>query len=140
MHRLIKIGVLLSWLLLAGCSDQRATFEINGGAHSISMIRVTSMPWDKTAEYSVVASRMPDCMRRHNFPERMLNARIEVFSAGNGAWVLRVNKQRMYVLETRTCEGFARLDAEPDGGLTDLKGVFEMKNDQFVFTFASKPQ
>lgn len=140
MHRLIKIGFLLSWLLLAGCSDQRATFEINGGAHSISMIRVTNSPWDKTAEYAVVASRMPDCMRRHNFPERMLNIRIEVFSAGNGAWILRMNKQRMYVLETRTCEGFARLDVEPEGGLGDLKGVFEMKNDLFVFTPAAKLQ
>ena len=38
------------------------------------------MPWAKTAEYSVVASRMPDCMRRHAMPEAGLEAKVEVFA------------------------------------------------------------
>ena len=51
--------------LLAACTDLRATFEIKGSAHALSLIRVTGMFWEKTAEYSIVAARMPDCMRRH---------------------------------------------------------------------------
>jgi len=119
--------------LLAACSDLRATFEIRGSAHSLSLIRITSMPWENQAKYSVVASRMPDCQRRHAMPEAGLMSKVEVFSPGNDAWILRQNG-RMFVVETRTCEGFARLDKEPDTGLGELMGVFEMKGDALVFT------
>ena len=131
---------LVPWLLLpliAGCSDLRATFEINGPAHSLSMIRVTSMPWDKTAEYSVIASRTPDCTRRHVMSKEAINAAVEVYSPGNDAWILRQNG-KMYVIETRTCEGFARLEAEPESGLGTLMGSFEMRDGVFVFKSAPK--
>ena len=128
---------LLLLPLLAACTDLRATFEINGSAHSLSLIRVTGMPWAKTAKYSVVASRMPECMRRHAMLEARLNSRVEVFSPGNDAWILRQNGS-MYVVETRTCEGFAKLDKEPEGGLGSLMGAFEMRNDVLVFNAAPK--
>ena len=51
---------------------------------------------------------------------------MEVYSPGNDAWILRQGKQ-MYVVETRTCEGFAKLDKEPDSGLGVLMGAFEMR-------------
>ena len=44
----------------------------------------------------------------------------------------------MYVVETRTCEGFAKLDKVPDTGLGVPMGVFEMRNDELVFTAALK--
>jgi len=131
------------WLMLVllpclvACTDQRATFEIKGSAHALSLIRVTGMFWEKTAEYSIVAARMPDCMRRHAMPKAGLNAKVEVYSPGNDAWILRQGKQ-MYVVETRTCEGFAKLDKEPDAGLGAAMGVFEMRNDVLVFTPAPK--
>ncbi len=124
--------------LLVACSDQRATFEIRGSAHSLSLIRVTGMPWASQAKYSVVASRMPDCQRRHAMSEAGLTTKVEVYSPGNDAWILRQNGN-MFVLETRTCEGFARLDKEPDTGLGELMGVFEMQGDVLVFTPAKKP-
>jgi hypothetical protein len=117
--------------------DDRATFEINGGAHSLSLIRITNTPWAKTAAYSVVASRTPDCARRHAMPEAGLHAKVEVFSPGNDAWILR-QERRMYVLETRTCEGFARLNAEPEGGLGTLMGTFMTRGDNLVFVAAPK--
>ena len=123
------------WLflpLLVGCSDLRATFEINGTAHFLSLIRVTGMPWEKTAEYSIIASRMPDCTRRHAMPKAALNARVEVYSPGNDAWILRQDG-KMYVVETRTCEGFASLNAEPENGLGVLMGSFEMRDGALVF-------
>lgn len=126
-------------LLLAGCTDLRATFEIKGSAHALSLIRVTGMPWQKTAKYSVVAARMPDCMRRHAMPEAGLNTKVEVFAPGNDAWILRQNGS-MFVVETRTCEGFAKLDAVPEGGLGPLMGSFEMRGDNLVFSAAPKTE
>ena len=134
-----SIRVLTFFLLpfLAACSDSRATFEIKGSAHSLSLIRITSYPWDKTAKYSIVASNMPDCMRRHAMSEAPLDAKVEVYSPGNNAWIVKQGNQ-MFVTETRTCEGFAKLDKVPESGLGTLMGVFEMRADTMVFTAAPK--
>lgn len=134
LSRLLPL-LLLPWL--AACTDQRASFEINGTAHSLSLIRITGMPWETDAKYAIVAARMPDCMRRHAMPEAGLNARVEVFSPGNDAWILKQG-DRFYVVETRTCEGFARLDALPEGGTGPSMGVFEMRGEQLVFTPAPR--
>ena len=122
---------------LAACSDQRATFEIKGSAHALSLIRVTGMPWESKAKYSIVAARMPDCMRRHAMSEAGLNAKVEVYAPGNDAWILKQNK-RMFVVETRTCEGFSALDTIPEGGMGPLMGTFETRKDTLVFTAAPK--
>ena len=134
------IPKILPWLLLpffVACSDQRSTYEIKGSAHSLTLIRETSVPWDKTAKYSIVSARMPDCMRKHPLPNTALKAKVEVFSYGNDAWIIR-QSGRLFVTETRTCEGFTALDTEPEGGLGTLVGAFEMHND--VLTFISAPK
>lgn len=123
--------------LLVACSDQRASFEIKGSANSLSLIRVTGLPWENTAKYAIVAARLPDCMRRHAMGEAPLNAKVEVYSPGNDAWIVKLGRQ-MYVTETRTCEGFAKLDKAPDDGLGPLMGAFEMRGDSLVFTAAPK--
>lgn len=134
---LIRLLPLFLLPFLAACSDSRATFEIKGSAHSLSLIRITSYPWSKTAKYSLVASRMPDCMRRHAMAEAPLDAKVEVYSPGSDAWIVRQGSQ-MFVTETRSCEGFAKLDKVPDSGLGPLMGVFEMRQDAMVFTAAPK--
>jgi hypothetical protein len=128
---------LLLLPFLAACTDLRATYEIKGSAHALSLIRETGMPWEKTAKYSIVAARMPDCMRRHSMAKAGLNAKVEVYAPGNDAWILKQNGH-LYVTETRTCEGFASLDKEPEGGLGALMGTFEMRNEVLVFTAAPK--
>lgn len=133
----LRLLPLLVLPFLAACSDQRATFAIKGSAHALSLIRVTGMPWAKTAKYSIVAARMPDCMRRHAMPEASPGARVEVYSPGNEAWILKQDGS-LFVTETRTCEGFARLDKVPEGGLGSLMGSFEMRNDTLVFTAAPR--
>lgn len=132
-----RLLALLLLPFLAACSDLRATFEIKTSAHALSLIRVTSYPWQKTAKYSIVAARMPDCMRRHLMSEAGLDAKVEVYSPGNDAWILKQG-DHMFVVETRTCEGFAKLDTVPDGGLGALMGTFEMRNDTLVFTAVPK--
>lgn len=132
---LIRLLPILLLPILAACSDSRATFEIKGSAHSLSLIRVTDFPWDKTAKYAIVASRMPDCMRRHSMPDAPLDARVEVYSPGNDAWIVKQGSQ-MFVTETRSCEGFAKLDKVPDTGLGPLMGTFEMRQGTLVFSAA----
>jgi hypothetical protein len=128
---------LLLLPLLSACSDERATVEIQGSAHALSLIRVTTFPWDRTAKYSIVAARMPDCMRRHLMSEARLDAKVEVYSPGNNAWILKQDGH-MYVVETRTCEGFATLDKVPEEGMGVLLGDFEMRKDTLVFVAAAK--
>ncbi len=115
-------------LLLAGCSDQRAAFEVAGSRqNSLTLIRAQTFFWDKTANYSIVAARMPDCMRRHAIGPGGADTKLEVYAPGNDAWILKQGK-RMYVVETRTCEGFARLDEEPEDGMGALQGSFQMRS------------
>ena len=133
-----RLLALLLLPFLVACSDQRAAFEINGSStNTLTLIRVTSFPWEKTAKYSIVAARMPDCMRRHPMSTTGLDARVEVYSPGNEAWILKQDG-RMFVVETRTCEGFASLDKVPEGGMGPLMGTFEMRKDTLVFVAAPK--
>lgn len=134
---LTRLLALLVLPFLVACSDQRAAFEIKGSAHALTLIRVTGLPWEKTAKYSIVAARMPDCMRRHPMSTAGLDARVDVFSPGNEAWILKQDG-RMFVVETRTCEGFASLDKVPEGGMGPLMGSFEMRKDTLVFVAAPK--
>ena len=137
----MRLSRLLSLLLLpflVACTDLRATYEIKGSAHALTLIRETSFPWVKKAKYAIVAARMPDCMRRHPMSEAGMNARVELYSPSNDAWILKQNGS-MYVTETRTCEGFAKLDKVPDEGMGALLGTFEMRNDNLVFVAAPKP-
>jgi hypothetical protein len=135
--RFSRLLALCALPLLVACSDQRATFEIKGSAHALSLIRVVEMPWEKSAKYFIVAARMPDCMRKHALHKAPLDARVEVFSPGNDAWILRQNG-RLYVTETRSCEGFSPLEKAPEEGLGSPAGVFELRNDTLVFTAAPK--
>lgn len=71
-------------------------------------------------------------------PAAAMNARTEIYSPGNNAWILKQD-ERLFVVETRTCEGFASLDKAPESGLGNLMGAFEMRNDSLVFTAAPPP-
>lgn len=136
---MLRDKLLPLWLLplLIACSDQRAAFEIGTSQHSLTLIRVQNFFWDKTADYSIVAARMPDCMRRHEIGPGGAESRVEVYAPGNDAWILKQGK-RMFVVETRSCEGFARLEAEPEGGMGPLQGVFQMRSG--TLTFVPAPQ
>ncbi len=133
---LLKLLPLLLLSLLVACSDDRASFQISTSDHALTLIRVQRFFWSKTAVFTIVAARMPDCMRRHRMGSAGLSAKVEVYSPGNDAWILKQGA-RMYVVETRTCEGFAKLEAEPEGGMGPLLGAFQVKNG--VLTFVAAP-
>jgi len=123
--------------LLLACSDQRAAFEIGGSSqHSLTLIRIQNFFWERSASYSIVATRMPECMRRHDMGKGGATTPIEVYAPGNDAWILKQGR-RMQVVETRTCEGFARLAEPPADGMGPLQGSFEMRNGSLSFIAAA---
>ena len=136
MSRKTLLPMLLLPLLVA-CSDLRGAFFIDCSQNSFRLIRVKYFFWKKTAAYSVVAARMPECMRRHDIGSGSANTRIEVYAPGNDAWILKQGK-RMVVVETRTCQGFARLDEEPADGMGPLQGSFQMRGGSLTFVAAAK--
>lgn len=138
MSRKKLLSLFLLPLLLA-CSDQRAVFEIGSSQHSLTLIRVHSFFWEKTADYAIVAARMPDCMRRHDMGPGGADSRIEVYAPGNDAWILKQGK-RMVVVETRTCEGFAKLEEAPEGGLGPLQGTFQVQSGSLAFVAAARSE
>ena len=121
--------------LLLACSGERASFENASRQHSLTLIRVHTFFWEKTARYAIVAGRMPDCQRRHEMGPGGAESRVEVYAPGNDAWILKQVK-RMFVVETRSCEGFAKLDGEPDGGMGPLQGTFQMRSGTLSFVAA----
>ena len=134
-----KLLPLLLMRFLVACSDQRASYQIKTSDHALSLIREQRYFWEKTAVYTVAAARMPDCMRRHKLGSAPLDTVVEVYSPGNDAWILKMG-ERMFVVETRTCEGFAKLDAVPEGGMGPLAGRFEVRNDVLEFVAAPKTE
>lgn len=132
---LLKWVVLLLLPLLAACSDDRASFQIETSDHALTLIRDQRFFWSDTAEYTIVAAHMPTCMRRHKLESAPLDAKVEVYAPGNNAWILKQDDV-MYVVETRTCEGFARLMTPPEGGMGPLVGTFEEKGGTLTFIVA----
>ncbi|MES2772100.1 MAG: hypothetical protein V4623_09050 [Pseudomonadota bacterium] len=134
----IRRGFLLLLLpLLAACSDQRAAFQIDTSDHALTLIREQRFFWDKTANYTLVAARMPSCMRRHALPSAALDAQFEVYSPGNNAWILK-QKEHLYVVETRNCDGFAKLESVPEDGLGALVGTFKNQDGSLAFVPAPR--
>lgn len=136
---LFKLLPLLLLPVLVACSDQRASFPIQTSDHALTLIREQRFFWEKTATYTIVAARMPDCMRRHKMGSAALDARVEVYAPGNNAWIIKQGN-RMYVVETRTCEGFAKLEAAPEGGLGPLAGTFQGRKGVLEFVAAPKAE
>lgn len=124
---------LLSVPLLAACINDGATYEIDGTReHVLSLIREQQLFWDSKVDLALVVSRMPSCMRRHSLGSGTAKTRVEVYQVPSGAFIVKVGK-RMFVTETQTCEGFAKLDSEPLEGMGQFIGTFRVKDGQLVF-------
>jgi hypothetical protein len=130
MRRLLCCLLFLP--LLSGCTNDGASCLIDGQRHSISIVR-DSMFWEKQVSLAVVVSRLPDCQRRHNLQKASPRAHIELWQPpGQGAYILKIG-DNMYVTETRTCEGFARMDEDPPDGLGRQLGTFGQIDGVFSF-------
>ena len=130
---------LLAVPLLTACVNDGATYEIdNTREHVLSLIREQPYFWDSKVELFLVVARMPACLRRHSLGAGTEKTRVEVWQVPSGAFIIRVGK-RLFVTETQTCEGFAKLDAEPVEGMGELKGVFRVRKGELVFVKEAAP-
>ena len=118
--------------LLTACVNDGASYEISGAEHSLSLIREQPLFWDKTVKLSLAVARMPDCLRRHSIGPGTANTKVEIYRVPSGAFIVRAGK-RMYATETQTCEGWAKMDGEPDDIEITLVGTFRVKNDKLIF-------
>lgn len=119
--------------LLAGCINDGASLQVGGAMHSLSLVRAQPLFWRKKVELHVVVQRMPDCQRRHHLqPATVRTATAEVYSAGEGTYLLKQGPH-LYLFETVTCEGFQKLKELPAGGLGEKLGDFREENGAFRF-------
>jgi hypothetical protein len=129
----------LAALSLSGCSNDGASYMIDGPRHAISVERKQDYFWDDRYQYAVVVSRLPDCQRKHYIQKAGAKARLELWMPGSHTYILRIGKNA-YVTETQHCEGFAQLDADPPGGYGRHLGTFAMKGDVFSFIPEEEPE
>jgi hypothetical protein len=128
-----KILLLPMCALLAACVDDSASYYINGADHSLSVRRQQKYFWDDSVTLALVASRWPDCVRRHRLalvPARAVN--LELFGATDQRWNLRQGT-RIWQAETATCNGMTVLDRPPEGGLGQRLGVFKVQDKKLVY-------
>lgn len=124
---------LLAVPLLSACVNDAATYEIdNTREHVLSLIREQPYFWDSKVNLYLIVSRMPACMRRHNLGPGTAATKVEIYQVPSGAFIVKAGK-KLYATETRTCEGFAKMDAEPVEGMGKLMGTFRVKNGELVF-------
>lgn len=127
---------LLAVPMLSACVNDAATYEIdNTREHVLSLIREQPYFWDSKVELYLIVSRMPACMRRHSMGAATERTKVEIYQVPSGAFIVKAGKL-MYATETRTCEGFAKIDAEPVEGMGQLKGTFLVRNGELVFVKA----
>lgn len=123
--------IALPWL--GGCINDAASFQIDGKDHSLSVMREQKWPWEKRVDLFVVVSRMPDCQRRHHLKSSSISSStVEVFSSNTVSFYLRQG-DRLYVVETNTCEGFRELAEPPTTGLGQKVGTFTESAGEFHF-------
>lgn len=125
--------------LLAGCINDGAAYVIDGPQHALSLVREQNLFWEKQVELAVVVSRLPDCQRKHLIQKTSPSTKVELWQPGPGTFILKVGRN-MYVTETRTCQGFARMDEEPPGGMGEQLGTFGVKKGSFAFIPAARPE
>lgn len=124
---------LLAAPLLTACVNDGATYEIdNTREHVLSLIREQPYFWDKKVNLYLVVSRMPACMRRHTLGPATEKTKVEIYQVPSGAFIVKAGK-KMYATETQTCESWAKIDGEPEGGMGTLMGTFMVKNGELTF-------
>ena len=97
------LASLLAPLLLAGCVDDSATYDIDGNQHALTVRALQEYFWSKEITLDVLASRMPDCQRRIPLGKLpMADVEIELFESGENVYTLRAGDEAWRV-ETATC-------------------------------------
>ena len=125
--------------VLAGCVNDAASFQIEGKANALTLIREQRWFWKPEVDLSVTASRLPDCQRRHKMGVAPVDASVEVWQTGPGTFLLK-RGMLVYLAETQTCEGFQKVNVDQlPGGMGNKLGVFQVQGGKLGFVPAPPP-
>lgn len=99
-----KILTLAPMLLLAGCTNDSATFYVDSTReHTLTVRRQQEFFWKEDAQYTLMAARLPDCQRAIPLGEMPLEGLdFELFASGDNVWSLRAGKY-VWQVETQGC-------------------------------------
>ncbi|MCL2076266.1 MAG: hypothetical protein FWH15_07490 [Betaproteobacteria bacterium] len=130
-----RFSILFATLAIVACTDDGASYSTDNGRQVVSVVRENNFFWEKEAKFYVVVTRLPDCQRRHLMQEASLKTHVELWQYrqnNDNTFILRMGNA-MYVVENRTCEGFAPMAEEPPGGLGEHLGTFGESRGVFIF-------
>ena len=127
---------LLAALLLAGCVNDSASYQIEDKNHSLTLRLVQDYFWKKEATLRLTATRMPDCMRQFELGEVALSGlEIELFASGPNAYTLRAGED-VWQVDTQGC---SELEAPEANAVTgQALGAFHLdEHGKLVFEAAT---
>ena len=126
---------LLAPLLLAGCVNDSASYQIEGKEHALTVRVVQDYFWSKEGTVRLTAARLPDCQRQMELGELPLpGLEIELFSSGPNLYTLRAGEDTWQV-ETQGCTQLEAPDANAVTG--QMLGAFHLDaNGKLVFEAA----
>lgn len=100
-----RLSIALLPLLLTACARDSATYYVDKGSnqHTLSIRRQQQYFWNDNVDITLVATRMPECMRQIPLGEMLVDeVDIELFAAPDLHWSLRSGNQ-IWQVQTQTC-------------------------------------
>ena len=130
-----KSLIVLMSILLAGCVDDSASYLIDGRDHVLTVRRQQAYFWKDQVAVTMLAARLPDCQRLHELADfgPADNLKIDVFASDDNTFNVRMGN-RLWQLETNSCEGMTELQDDPNADVGTAVGSFTVKNGKLVFT------
>ncbi|MFC0253516.1 hypothetical protein [Massilia consociata] len=130
-----KLLPLFAPLLLAGCVNDTATYQIDRNDHALTVRVLQDYFWSKEATLRLTAARLPDCQRQMELGEVALSGlEIELFASGPDVYTLRAGED-VWQVETQGC---TQLEAPEANAVTgQILGVFHLdEHGKLVFETA----
>ena len=123
---------LLAPLLLAGCVNDTASYQIEGKEHALTVRVMQDYFWSKDATLRLTAARMPDCQRQLDLGKVSLSSmELELFASGPSVYTLRSGED-VWQVDTQGC---TELEAPEANAVTgQALGSFHLdEHDKLVF-------
>lgn len=129
------LATLLAPLLLAGCVNGWASYQIEGNDHAITVRVVQDYFWSKNATLRLTVARLPDCQRQIELGEVSVSGlEIELFASGPSQYTLRSGED-VWQVDTQACAELEAPDADAVTGQA-LGSFYLDEHDKLVFEAA----
>ena len=128
-----KLLIVMLSVLLSGCVQDFAIYMFDGQEHSLTVRRQQRYFWQDNVEVQLMATNLPQCQRLHILStDAPADITVELFSAGDGLWNIRMGKQ-LWQAETTTCNELTEMENDPKADLGQPVGQFVVVDDKLEF-------